>query len=93
MKIYERSLQALISSAPRTHVLAKLASLAQIGELARRLGESRQAWWHTVVKRLRVLRGDRYVVNEKSYTHEATSSCGQCQGNFLCISRKFTGDE
>ena len=39
---YERSLQALLSSAPRgfatrSHVLARLASLAQIGELARRL--------------------------------------------------------
>ena len=31
----ERSL----SSAPRSHVLARLASLAQIGELARRLDE------------------------------------------------------
>ena len=37
MKIYERSLQALLSSAPRSRVLARLASLAQIGELARRL--------------------------------------------------------
>ena len=42
MKFHERSLQALLSSAPRgfaTHsrVLARLASLAQIGELARRL--------------------------------------------------------
>ena len=34
MKIYERSLQALLSSAPRSRVLARLA---QIGELARRL--------------------------------------------------------
>ena len=32
MKIYERSLQALLSSAPRSRVLARLASLAQIGE-------------------------------------------------------------
>ena len=39
MKIYERSLQALLSSAPRSRVLARLASLAQIGELARRLEE------------------------------------------------------
>ena len=42
MKFYERSLQALLSSAPRgfaarSRVLARLASLAQIGELARRL--------------------------------------------------------
>ena len=42
MKIYERSLQALLSSAPRgfaarSRVLARLASLVQIGELARRL--------------------------------------------------------
>ena len=42
MKIYERSLQALLSSAPRgfaTHscVLERLASLAQIGELAHRV--------------------------------------------------------
>ena len=37
MKIYERSLQALLSSAPRSRVLARFASLAQIGELTRRL--------------------------------------------------------
>ena len=42
MKFYERSLQALLSSAPRgfaarSRVLARLASLAQIGEFARRL--------------------------------------------------------
>ena len=42
MKFYERSLQALLSSAPHSfaacsHVLARLALLAQIGELARRL--------------------------------------------------------
>ena len=42
MKFYERSLQALLSSAPRgfaarSRVLARLVSLAQIGELARRL--------------------------------------------------------
>ena len=37
MKIYERSLQALLSSAPRSRVIARLASLTQIGELARRL--------------------------------------------------------
>ena len=42
MKFHERSLQALLSSAPRgfaahSRVLARLASLAQIGELARRL--------------------------------------------------------
>ena len=42
MKFYERSLQALLSSAPRgfaarSRVLARLASLAQIEELARRL--------------------------------------------------------
>ena len=41
-KFYERSLQALLSSAPRgfatcSHVIAKLASLPPIGELARRL--------------------------------------------------------
>ena len=39
MKIYERSLQALLSSAPRSRVLARLTSLAQIGELARRLSQ------------------------------------------------------
>ena len=42
MKFYERSLQALLSSAPRgfasrSRVLGRLASLPQIGELARRL--------------------------------------------------------
>ena len=37
MKIYERSLQALLSSAPRSRGLARLTSLAQIGELAHRL--------------------------------------------------------
>ena len=45
MKLYERSLQALLSSAPRGFAarsrvlasLASLASLAQIGELSRRL--------------------------------------------------------
>ena len=42
MKFYKRSLQALLSSAPRglaarSRVLARLASLPQIGELARRL--------------------------------------------------------
>ena len=42
MKIYKGSLQALLSSAPsgfaaRSRVLARLVSLAQIGELARRL--------------------------------------------------------
>ena len=41
MKFYERSLQALLFSAPRgfaarSRVLARLTSLAQIGELARR---------------------------------------------------------
>ena len=36
MKIYERSLKALLSLAPRSRVLVRLASLA-IGELARRL--------------------------------------------------------
>ena len=41
MKIYERWLQALLSSAPRSRVLARLASLAQIGELARRLKRKR----------------------------------------------------
>ena len=35
MKIHERSLQALISSAPRSRVLARLAQIG--GELARRL--------------------------------------------------------
>ena len=43
MKSYERSLQALLSSAPsgfaaRSRVLARLVLLAQIGELARTLG-------------------------------------------------------
>ena len=42
MKIHERSLEALLSSAPRgfatrSCILARLASLAQIGELVRRL--------------------------------------------------------
>ena len=37
MKIYERSLQSLLSSAPRARVLARLALLAQVGELARGL--------------------------------------------------------
>ena len=42
MKFHERSLQTLLSSAPRgfaahSRVLARLASLTQIGELARRL--------------------------------------------------------
>ena len=42
MKIYKGSLQALLSSAfrgfaARLRVLARLVSLAQIGELARRL--------------------------------------------------------
>ena len=40
MKIYETWLQALLSSAPRSRVLAKLASLAQIGELVRRLSKT-----------------------------------------------------
>ena len=40
MKIYERWLQALLSSALRSRVLARLASLAQTGELARRLSRS-----------------------------------------------------
>ena len=43
MKFYERLLQTLLSLAPRgftarLRVLARLASLSQIGELARRLG-------------------------------------------------------
>ena len=41
MEIYERSLQALLSPAPLSRVLARLASLAQIGELARRLLKNR----------------------------------------------------
>ena len=46
MKFCERSLQALLSSAPRgfaarSRVLARLASPAQIGELARRLAQNR----------------------------------------------------
>ena len=40
-RVYERWLQALLSSAPRSRVLARLASLAQIGELARRLLQRR----------------------------------------------------
>ena len=47
MKIYERSLQALFSSAPRSRVLANHASLAQTGELARRLDGTRQ-FYHGV---------------------------------------------
>ena len=37
MKIYERSLQALLSQPPCSRVPARLTSLTQIGELARRL--------------------------------------------------------
>ena len=40
MKIYERWLQALLSSAPCSRVLARLALLAQIGELGRRLSQT-----------------------------------------------------
>ena len=40
MKIYEKSFQALLSSAPRSRVLARLA---QIGELARRLNDLQRA--------------------------------------------------
>ena len=52
MKIYERSLQALLSSAPRgfatrSRVHARLASLAQIGELAHRLKWSIHGSLHT----------------------------------------------
>ena len=48
MKFYERSLQAVLSSAPcgfaaRSRVLARLVSLAKIGELARRL-----SYWYLV---------------------------------------------
>ena len=48
MKFFQRSLQALLSSVPRgfatrSRVLARLASLAQIGRLARRLEEIRRA--------------------------------------------------
>ena len=47
MKVYERSLQTLLSSAPRgfvasSGILARHASLAKIGELARRLHRSDQ---------------------------------------------------
>jgi len=47
MKVYERLLQTLLSSAPRglaasSGILARLASLAKIGELARRLHRSDQ---------------------------------------------------
>ena len=37
MKIFKRWLQALLSSVLRSRVFVRLASLAQIGELARRL--------------------------------------------------------
>ena len=37
MKFFEKLLQALLFSAPRARVLVRLVSLAQIGELARRL--------------------------------------------------------
>ena len=37
IKKYERSLQTLLSSAGRSRVLARLTSLAQVGELARRI--------------------------------------------------------
>ena len=54
MKFYERSLQALLSSAPRgfaarSRVLERLASLAQIGELARVL-----ILWHWHCQRFQV---------------------------------------
>ena len=49
MKICKGWLQALLSSAPHSRVLARLASLAQIGELARRLNVNllyRQCTYH-----------------------------------------------
>ena len=54
MKFYERSMQALLSSAPfgfaaRSRALARVVSLAQIGELARRLPYLRR-WATTFVK-------------------------------------------
>ena len=47
MKVYRRSLQTLLSSFPRgfaasSGILARLASLAKIGELVRRLHRSDQ---------------------------------------------------
>ena len=66
MKFYERSLQALLSSAPRgfaarSRVLARLASLAQIGELARRLRKNllfscSDAWnpWRKAISQFRI---------------------------------------
>ena len=56
-EIYERSLQALLSSAPRgfaarSRVLARLVSLAQIGELARRLRLLvTEIWVHDILKK------------------------------------------
>ena len=42
MKFYERSLQAILSSAPRSRVLERLVYFAQIGELARRLANKQK---------------------------------------------------
>ena len=55
MKIYKVSLQALLSCAPRgfaacSRVLARLVSLAQIGELARKLVVVVQWWQRNVQK-------------------------------------------
>ena len=55
MKICKGWLQALLSPAPRgfaarSRVLARLASLAQIGELARRLGLAALVVHHIEIK-------------------------------------------
>ena len=52
MKIYERWLQALLSSAPRSRVLARLASLAQIGELARRLMAINTQYHQVIIRKI-----------------------------------------
>ena len=56
IKIYERSLQALLSSAPRSRVLARLTSLAQMAELARRLTQTFQSVNHERVELVLLLR-------------------------------------
>ena len=58
MEIYERSLQALLSSAPRSRFLARFA---QIGELARRIGLSlpRSQMFLSLEENLRAKKGGK----------------------------------